>query len=521
MQKTYFTRLLGSFLFFFCCFSFVSFPFASAQAQANDFSAVSAEVDFSKKLRTWDGFGFNYVQTSQTFDYKEWPQDYGGFRFLQEKDKQAIAELVFGKDGLKPGLLKMFLDPLHQQKEGGPFDHKTTTNHMVDFAKRGLELTKADGRALSIITTMYGPPAYVTKQKIIRGRDLDITKKAALINYLVDWANYLRKQEGLPLKYVSLHNEGEDWKRWPQDGTLGETNTVGHDYNFFWSPEQVADIMKHLRPALDKAGLRDVGVTPGENTNWYRWSHWGFARAIYNDPQALNSMALITSHGFYVGDITGGHWYAPHSNVGTELIRQKKPHMRAWVTSTAWQVRGGVMNELFIKEIHGSIYEVKVNGLIPWGSIQTASQWNKPDPNTGCAIRVYNDGTWEVQKGYYYYKQVSRAGQPGMAVALTEMMDSEISLIGFAGNGTKNPDAFLIINTAKNPKKVAVTIKGNRSPSFTAFRTAGQQVYKLRATAEPLSDDSENYKPLGLFPVTSKKLVYEAPANSVTTFYAQ
>ena len=494
--------------------------FQRVHAQADGFTAVHAEVDFSTKLRTWDGFGFNYVQTSQTFDYSQWPQDYGGFRFLQEKDKQAIAELVFGKDGLKVGLLKMFLDPLHQQKEGGPFDHETTTNHMVDFAKRGLALTSGDGRNLSIITTMYGPPAYITRQKIIRGRDLDTSKKTALLNYLVSWATYLRK-EGLPLKYISLHNEGEDWKRWPQDGTLGETNTVGHDYNFFWSPQQVTDIMKRLRPALDKAGLNDVGITPGENTNWYRWSHWGYAKAIYDDPKALGSLALITSHGFYVGDITAGHWYGPHSNAGTELIRQKKPAIHSWVTSTAWQVRGGVMNELFLKEIHGSLYEAKVNGLIPWGSIQTASQWNKPDPNTGCAIRVYDDGTWEIQKGYYYYKQVSRAGQPGMAVALTEMMDSEVSLIGFAGNGTKNKDAFVLINTAKAPKKVEVTIKGTKSASFAAFRTTGQQIYKLKETAGPLDDGTENYKAIGSFSLVNRKLVYEAPANSVTTFFAQ
>lgn len=522
LDKEYSTRHLRRFLrYFFFANLLLLLKCQENFAQANHFGAISAKVDFSAKLRPWDGFGFNYVQTSQTFDYDEWPQDYGGFRFLKENDKRAITELIFGKDGLKVGLLKVFLDPLHQEKEGGPYDHQKSTGSLIDFAKRGWANTKAAGRNLSIITTLYGPPAYMTQQKIIRGRDLDTAHTNDLVNYLVDWAAYLRKVQDLPLKYVSLHNEGEDWLRWPQDGALGDAKTVGHDYNLYWPPHQVVKVMKLLRPALDKAGLKDVGVTPGENTNWYRFSHWGYARAINDDQGALNSMSLITSHGFYVGDITAAHWYAPHSNVGIELLRGSKDDLHSWVTSTAWQIKGNVMSEAFIKEIHGSIYEAKVNGIIPWGGIQTASQWNKPDPNPGCAIRVFDDGTWEIEKGYYYYKQVSRAGQPGMAVALTEAMSSEISLIAFSANGTKNADAFVIINQAKEPRKVAVTVKGCSSLQFEAYRTTGEQVYQFQHSAKAISDESDNYKYLGCFSTSNGILQYEAVPGSVTTFFAR
>jgi hypothetical protein len=44
--------------------------FASAiQAQYPVFKGCPVTVDFSKNLRTWDGFGFNYVETAQTVDY--------------------------------------------------------------------------------------------------------------------------------------------------------------------------------------------------------------------------------------------------------------------------------------------------------------------------------------------------------------------------------------------------------------------------------------------------------------------
>ncbi len=32
-------------------------------SQEVDFSAIMAEVDFSRTLQEWDGFGFNYVET--------------------------------------------------------------------------------------------------------------------------------------------------------------------------------------------------------------------------------------------------------------------------------------------------------------------------------------------------------------------------------------------------------------------------------------------------------------------------
>jgi hypothetical protein len=41
-------------------------------------------VDFTKKLRTWDGFGVNYVEVAQTRGYGTNPQEYGGFGTLSE-----------------------------------------------------------------------------------------------------------------------------------------------------------------------------------------------------------------------------------------------------------------------------------------------------------------------------------------------------------------------------------------------------------------------------------------------------
>jgi hypothetical protein len=350
---------------------------------------------------------------------------------------------------------------------------------------------------------------------------LDPAHKDDLVNYMVSWTRFLKEEEKLPIKYISLHNEGESWLRWPQDGSLGDTQEKGHDYNFFWDPEQVNEITKLTRKALDKKGLNDIGVTNGEPTNWYRFTHWGFAEKLFNDKEALEATSIITSHGFYSGDQAAGRWFGPHSSGGIDLIRTEKPEMKAWCTSTAF-CSWNRMNAGFVKEVHGNIYEAKVNAVIPWAFIHKASHWNKPDPNSGSAIRVYDDGTWEIKLPYYYYKQLTTAGRQGMSVVSTTAMDSEIAIIGFASNNTGNPDAFVLINFGPNDRMVDMELIGTNANSLTAFRTSGEEVYTLYETANPNNlDGTENYKPLGNIAVENNKFLYMSPKNSVTTFFAK
>ncbi|GAA4451307.1 hypothetical protein GCM10023189_13180 [Nibrella saemangeumensis] len=481
---------------------------ANMLAQVNGFTAVQAEVDFAKKLRPWDGFGFNYVETAQTINYASDRQEYGGFSLLKEPDRQKILDMVFGEDGLKVGLLKMFYDPHHQSAAGSDLDHEASTQWIRYFAREGLKRTRSRGADLQIITTLYGPPPFVTQQNTMRGRDLNPAMKGALTNYLADWVKYLRDKEKLPVRYVSLHNEGEDWSRWDAEDKTGNIGT-GHDYNMYWSPAQTAEFVKLTRAALDKAGLKEVGVTPGENTNWYRFSNWGYAYALADDPEALRNLGLITSHGFYVGSY--GRWFGEHTSAGTDYLRERRPELHAWVTSTSWSQ----MDTKNVKEMHGNIYTAKVNGIIPWAGIQRPSQWVGGDPNPGSAFTVREDGSYEVRRGYYFYKQLTRAGQAGMAVARTSSMDSEMPIIAFAANGTRHPDAFVVTNMSAYNRKVVVSVKGTNARRFAAFRTT-EKADRYQNVAY------EQYQGIGDYNLTNEgTLLYDAPAGSVTTFFAK
>jgi hypothetical protein len=313
------------------------------------------------------------LRKDQTMDYAKDPQEYGGFSLLKEEDRQKILDLVFGDDGLRVGLLKMFHDPFHQTTAGGEYDHATTTKWLRYFAREGLKKTRAAGRDLSIITTLYGPPAYMTRQKIMRGRDLDPAHKRDLALYLV---------------------------------------------------------------------------------------------------------------------------------AGIDLLRAKRPELHAWVTSTSWSQ----MDARNIKEHHGNIYTAKVNAIIPWAGIQRTIQWTGGDPNPGSAFTVSENGTYEVRPGYHMYKQITRAGQPGMAVARATAMDSGFALIAFAANGTNHPDAVVLVNLSKT-RTIRIKVKGTSASSFAACRTT--------------EDGHHQYAGAGTFSLEEGALVYDAPGGSVTTFFAE
>lgn len=431
---------------------------------------IEVEVRFDQPLQPWDGFGVNYVETAQTRDYEKDPQEYGGFSTLDETKRREILELTFGPDGLKPALLKMFLDCWHQRSPKGPFDHQKTTRWMRYYATEGLKMQRARGADLEIITTLYGPPAWMTRQKFVRGRDLDPAHKDDLCLYLADWVRYLRSEERLPVKWVGLHNEGEDFRRWPTDGSWG--GYADHDYNMYWHSGQVVDIMKRLRPVLDRAGLRDVGIAPGETSAWDRFVNWGYAWAIAEDPEALKVLGLITSHGFGIGPSV--------TSMGNDLLRLKRPELHSWTTSMTW----GRMDIRFLEGVRQQIYIAKVNGVIPWATIQTDT-WVGGDPNPGTAFRVDRKGGYTVEPGYWYFKHVCRNGQAGMRVAPVFSHDPEVQGIAFASNGTPHPDAVTILNLGSGRKYLQVLPKGTPAQRYSVFSTVGGKDYQSLGEMAP------------------------------------
>jgi hypothetical protein len=165
----------------------------------------------------------------------------------------------------------------------------------------------------------------------------------------------------------------------------------------------------------------------------------------------------------------------------------------------------------FVEVVRQNIYNAKLNAVIPWCYIQT-DDWRlndgKPggDPNPGTAIWLDGKGGYNVLPGYYLFKQLSRAGQPGMAVADVSSSDPNIQLIAFASNGSKNPDAFVVYNLAGVfTRDVTIHITGTDATSFDAY----------------ISGFRERYNSLGTFEVRNGVLECTIPAQGMITFFAK
>ncbi len=509
-RKSVFVLLAGAAL---CCSWFV-----------NVASSATVTIRFDRTQQVWDGFGVNYVETSQTRDYDEWPQDYGGMSTLSEEERQEIIELIFGDDGLRPGIVKMFIDPFHEGEtkadndNSDPYDinldgytHERTTKNMRYFVREGLKRVQERDEDLKIICTLYGPPPWTTKQRMIRGRDLDPNEKLEVGEYIAAFAKFMRDREGFPVKYVSLHNEGGHPIRYNEDGRDSE-GLYKHDYNLLWTPEQIADFIGFLREILDRNGMKDVGISPGECTNWSWMRH--IAEAIVADREAWENLGLITSHGFNGSSDPSSNWYTPtaQDNFSIRLIRSVRPDLHAWTTSASW----GDMDVNFIELIRGHIYENGHNGFIPWAAVQRHSQWVGGDPNPGCAVKVDEEGDFIVRPGYYLYKQVTRAGQPGMRVAEVSSDDPCLGVIAFEEGDSEYPDAFVLLNRSWFPIKVDLNIRGTKAKTFRVCRTIVDSFPGPFWTAE--KPEIEFYKKHADMETLNGKSQYVAPPLSVTTF---
>jgi O-glycosyl hydrolase len=472
-------------------------------------------IHFNHSLRPWHGFGVNYVEAAQTRDYNLFPQDFSGFSMTTEQTREKVMHMIFGEDGLRPGLTKMFLDPFHEGNsksnndnddplsinlEG--YDHETTTKWMRYFNQEGLRLMKRWGGSFQTMVTLYGPAPWMTRQKYVLGRDLDPDESYELAEYMASWAKFLTEKAGIDVRYISFHNEGDAYYRWPRDGSNpGEDH---RDYNMYWPPEQVVDFLKITRKVLDANGMQMIGLAPGETQTWYRFDQWGYAGAIVSDEEALQNLELITSHSFANLDIPNSVYYGDYRSIGQDLIHRYKPEVPVWVTSRPW-----TEGPDFVENLRRDIYESKANGIIPWALLAGAKQWmgsdgEYQDGSMDKAFLIKEDGSLIITDQYYYYKQVTRAGQPGMEVASVLNYDPALGAMAFKATSEENQNAFVLINKSEESKTVTIYVHHGDSETYDAVRTM----------------NGEQYKKLGTVKLVNGAITYACPPRSVTTFFS-
>ena len=458
---------------------------------------LRAYVDFSKRLRDWDGFGITY-----TGGVRRIPQSEKVFMSLQQENRLRLLESLFGSDGMRAAIIRLYLDPAYDllsQPYRSPEESTINVSEyafeadscdVCAFCTEARRVVAGWGGDLKLITTALSPPGWMTKQKEPGGRDLDPVYRNDFARFMVAWVKYLRERD-LPVKYLSLHNAGERWYLWNETGVVMHEKGVRAIY---WPPEQVVDFLKLVRRTLDRNGLQDVLLTPGEVQNWVRFYEWGYADALREDPQALASLGLLTSNSF--ADFNCQNRYGDWRSTGVDLIREQYPDLHAWVIAN----RAPMLHSDLVSEIHNHIYGSKINAIIFDTGLRDEVSGVVLSGSTLLSLEA---GNLNQESLYHYLKVMCRAGQPGMSVCQVACNGPEVSITGFSSNETPHPDTFVVINTGTGETELPIEIRGSASGGFQVYR----------------SSPRENYAKLGAIPVREGKVLYRASSQSVTAFF--
>jgi hypothetical protein len=344
-----------------------------------------------------------------------------------------------------------------------------------------------------------------------------------LAEYMISWTKYLRNVERLPVKYLSLHNEEAGNDSWNAKGYPKANVMTGRlDRGLLWPKEQIADYLGFMRAKLYAQGLHEVGLTPGETRTWGFLNSQGIPDEIISKAKAMKNLGLITSHGFMRYE-TGNKRFRPadYDSTGIEKLLAQNPDLHAWTTSCRLDgFTKDVADIGYMEQMRLQIYETKVNGIIPWAIIHC--KWEsdrvmdgsfKRSGNSNSPIHVIRtsetSGYYEVRKGYYFYKQLTRAGRPGMQVANVSSNDNAVKVIAFTSSDTDNPDSFIVFNTSDSNKPLTIALSGTDATQFTGY-----------VTSESNAGD-KNYESIGVVTADNDAISYSIPARSSVVFFAR
>lgn len=459
---------------------------------------IRAYVDFSRKIREWDGFGVSFSNINcqkPNLALSLFPHSTG---ILPGFDYKKNAELLFGGNGLRISIIKTFLNSAEQKQENIKYNetdiidtkaisYKPFDDQTGEFCNRAIAASSQWGGALRMLCTFTNPPAWMTKQKISGGKDLEPSHRIDYARTMVTGLKYLVEKQ-YPIQYLSMHYHGEDWESWCENGNTTNCSLL----SLYWPPEQVVDFLKLLRRMLDKNGLAGIGLTSGEIGGWLRFVDWGYSNAILDDPDAIQSLGLLTSTSLIKNSDPGQHLLVNSS--GIDEIREHRTDMHAWYTV----LHPMTPSPFFLMQIRNSIYNSKVNAVILGDAtyLFCGNSGNSP-------MSHKIDYAYSVPDSFYYLKPLCRAGQPGTAICQVACNTNGAALVGFSGNATKNHDTFVIINTSEFEYDLPIEIRGSANGIFNVFRTSS----------------FEKYQHLGNVHVKEGKILFKSIPFSVTAFY--
>ncbi|MBQ7335948.1 MAG: glucosylceramidase [Clostridia bacterium] len=321
------------------------------------------------------------------------------------------------------------------------FNIERDKKYMIPMIKDALELV---GDELFLFASPWSPPAFMKDNgELIGGGKL---KKEFYPTYAEYFAKFILAyaEEGIRISAVTVQNEAHAVQTWE---------------SCLYTAEEEADFaVNHLRPTLDRHGLKDVKILI--------WDH-NRERVV---ERAEASFAVPGASDAIWG--MGFHWYSGEHFESIDLFRQLYPGKEIFETELCHET-----SESFDDDFRTSQYALEyieclhhgASAMCDWNLMLDSAEGGPYHCRTtgGCAAPLYRDvknGEIIVDGIYSVIKTVtSQIGRGDVVVATT---CSDGALKNVAVKKQNGEVVLFVLNTAETEKEVNVRMNGKMA-SFT------------------------------------------------------
>lgn len=385
--------------------------------------------------QTMRGFGGAFTEASA--------HNYAG---MSGAKKEELIKAYFGEEGLRYHFGRIHMNSCdfglgnYTYIEEGDSELRTFSidHDRAEILPLIKDAQKETDQEMEFLMSPWSPPAFMkTNGEMNHGGSL---KK----EYYRTWAEYYvrfiqaYRQEDIPIRFLTVQNEPMAVQTW--------------DSCIYTAEEEGLFVRDYLGPALEQAGLSDVGI--------FVWDH--------NKEEAYQRFRDTLTDKETEKYVKGAavHWYTGDHFEAIEMIRRQYPDMEVFFTEGCVEYsRFADSGEIEKAEM----YAHDILGNLNAG-ISASFDWNlfldeKGGPNhvgNFCAAPIMcntAEDSYEKRLTYYYIGHFSRYVKPGAVRIGTTRYTDQVETVAFL-----NPDGervLILLNKTENEVPVTVREAGN------------------------------------------------------------
>lgn len=356
--------------------------------------------------------------------------------------KKEMIQAYFGRDGLRYNLGRIHMNSCdfalgnYAYVEEGDEELKTFSiaHDREQIIPLITDAQKEYGEKMTFMAAPWSPPAFMkTNGEMNNGGKLKQ-------EYYQTWAAYFVKfieayrEAGVPIAFLTVQNEPMAVQTW--------------DSCIYTSEEEALFVREYLGPALEQAGLSDIGI--------FVWDH--------NKEEAYQRFKEVMSDektGKYVKG-AAVHWYTGDHFEAAELIRKQYPDKEVFFTEgcveySRFAGSGEVEKaEMYAHDMMGNL-NAGISASFDWNLFLDAEGGPNHVGNF-CAAPIMcspKQDTFEKRLSYYYIGHFSRYIEPGaVRIGMTRYSDVVEAAAFLNPNGER---VLVLLN--KTEKEVPVTVR--------------------------------------------------------------